>query len=543
MPPMSVRTQLLNPLSALDDRALLTRFAEQHDQGAFEQLVKRHGRLVFGVCRRVVRDVHLAEDAFQAVFLVLARNPNGAAGATSVGGWLFGTARRVGLAARRHEQRRERRERRAGQPETDAPAPGSELNDLLCVLDEELAALPDDVRAALVACFLEEHTQDEAARELGWSVSTLRRRLDRGKELLRARLARRGVTLGAGLLAGALARPARAAVPALGRSPLATALADEVLKSGLGLKLHAAVVAAVLAVGGLACGFAGEADEPPGPLPQPPVTNTEAQAQAVARAPAPHAIERKLWATVSGRIVFPKDQRVPGPRPVPVGQIKDADQWKPFGPVLFEEVLIDPDSRGIANVMVWLRPDSDDLKAAFPADKIHPKLRAPAPQEHTVLLTAAQFRPRILAVRAGDAVAFTNQFGVASNVHYTTPNDEGDKKRGFNRLSAPDMTLVSKPLPADHAPDMFRSTIHNWMRGFVRAFDHPYFAVTDANGRFELKDVPAGRWRVVAWHEEVGYLHGGPVGRLGTKLTVPETRTGKHDLGSAEFASERWPAP
>src|SRR5262245_46635841 len=109
---MSVRFPLLNPFAALDDRALLTRFADACEQPAFGQLVKRHGGLVFGVCKRTVRDEHLAEDAFQAVFLVLARNPRGALAAASVGGWLFGVARRVGLAARRHELRREKRESR-----------------------------------------------------------------------------------------------------------------------------------------------------------------------------------------------------------------------------------------------------------------------------------------------------------------------------------------------------------------------------------------------------------------------------------------------
>src|SRR5215212_6683299 len=100
---MPARVLIPNPLTVLDDRALVARFADQHDQRAFEQLVKRHGPLVYGVCRRAVRDRHLAEDAFQAVFLVLARNPGRAAEAASVGGWLFGVARRVGLAARRHE--------------------------------------------------------------------------------------------------------------------------------------------------------------------------------------------------------------------------------------------------------------------------------------------------------------------------------------------------------------------------------------------------------------------------------------------------------
>ena len=100
---MSLRVRLPNPLIALDDRALLTRFADERDQLAFEQLVKRHGGLVYGVCKRTVRDRHLAEDAFQAVFLILARNPRRAAEAASVVGWLFGVARRVGLAARRQE--------------------------------------------------------------------------------------------------------------------------------------------------------------------------------------------------------------------------------------------------------------------------------------------------------------------------------------------------------------------------------------------------------------------------------------------------------
>ena len=95
--------RLLNPFAGDDDRALLTRFAEHHDDAAFAAVVDRHARMVYGVCRRVVRDAHLAEDAFQAVFLVLSKKPRAAIGASSVGGWLFGIARRVGLAARRHE--------------------------------------------------------------------------------------------------------------------------------------------------------------------------------------------------------------------------------------------------------------------------------------------------------------------------------------------------------------------------------------------------------------------------------------------------------
>lgn len=533
---MSVRTQLLNPLVALDDRTLLTRFTEQRDQSAFEQIVKRHGRLVFGVCRRVVRDAHLAEDAFQAVFLVLARAPQRAAEATSVGGWLFGTARRVGLAARRQEQRRERRELRAGAPESGSGTPGSDFNDWLCALDEELGALPDELRAALVACFLEERTQDEAARELGWSLSTLRRRLERGKELLHARLARRGVVLGAGLLAGALGAPARAAVPALKPTPVSAALANEVLKCGLGLKVSA-LVAVIAAVGGLVCGFASEAANVPAPVTE----NRPVSAREVESSP-PHAVEQQPWATVSGRVVFPKDRQVPRPELVPEGQLKDADRWKRFGPVLFESTLVDPETRGVANVLVWLRPDVDDPKATFPQNRIRAELRTPKPVEHTVQAVAAQFRPRLLAVRAGDTVAFENRLEVTTNVRYDVSDTDADEDRNFNVMLPHDATHAGKPVPVSRTPDVFTSTVHNWMRGHVRAFDHPYFAVTDANGRFELKDAPAGAWRLVVWHETAGYL-GGAAGRLGTKLTVPEARTGKHELGPIEFASDRWPGP
>src|SRR6516162_5904393 len=103
---MAVRIPIRLPtaLDADDDQSLLVRFVEERDEAAFAALVGRHARMVYGVCKRAVRDEHLAEDAFQAVFLVLAKNPHRAAGAHSVGGWLFGIARRVGLAARRHEE-------------------------------------------------------------------------------------------------------------------------------------------------------------------------------------------------------------------------------------------------------------------------------------------------------------------------------------------------------------------------------------------------------------------------------------------------------
>jgi RNA polymerase sigma factor (sigma-70 family) len=536
---MSVRLRLPNPLSALDDRALLARFAEEHEQPAFEQLVKRHGGLVFGVCRRAVRDVHLAEDAFQAVFLVLARNPSRAAEAASVGGWLFGVARRVGLAARRREQRREKREQRAN-PVRESGSQQPDFDELLRVLDEELTALPEELRAPLVACFLEERTQDEAARELGWSLSTLRRRLERGKELLRSRLARRGMTLSVGLLAGALSASACGAAPSLASnpSPISATLAAEALKRGLGAKF-AATVATLVVVGGIALGLSQTANEEPPAVPLTPArAEPQPQPDRVPQlAPAPREVASKQWVNVSGRVVFPKDREIPKLRPVPANAIKDTEIWVPFAPLHSEDTLIHTDNRGLKNVVVWLRPDSDDRKADFPADKIHPNFRDAKPTEHVVQVDRGQFTPRVLAVRAGDSLTFGNSLRVMMNVHYSGVNAEG-APRDFNVLIESGKTYASKPLPALRLPDQFKCNIYPWMTGYVWAFDHPYFAVTDANGHFEIPNAPAGNWRLAAWHEAVGYL-GGAQGRTGAKLTLPDAKS--VELKPLVFESKNWP--
>ena len=525
---MLARVRLPNPLTALDDRALIARFADECDQSAFEQLVKRHRGLVFGVCKRVVRDLHLAEDAFQAVFLVLARNPRGALMAASVGGWLFGVARRVGLAAKRHEQRREKRELRASPNPPTSCGAQVESSDWVRVLDEELVALPDDLRAALVACFLEERTQDEAARELGWSVSTLRRRLDRGKEVLRARLARRGVALGSGLLMVAVAAPARAEAPALvtpsAVSQRSAALAAEVLRRGIGAKL-VALVAAVLASGGLVFAVTGDSESTQ-PIP------VLAAGQAPILVPAPATASK--WVTVAGQVVFPNDRVLPSRRLVHDSAVKDAPVWQPFAPLYHEDTLVHPETRGIANVVVFLRPDSDDRKAEFPPDQVHPSLKHPAPADHTVRATAGQFTPRVLAVRTGDRVVFSNQLPVPTNVRY-----DSSGSHAFNVLIGRGMEQVTKPLTVTRSPDRYVSGIYPWMAGYVWAFDHPYFAVTDATGRFELPHVPVGRWRVVLWHEVAG--RHGTVGRLVTSVNVPTTRAGWHEIGPLTFESSDWP--
>jgi RNA polymerase sigma factor (sigma-70 family) len=197
------------------DRQLLERFLACRDEAAFAALVRRHGAMVLGVGRRLLHDAHAAEDVFQATFLILARNAASIRKRQAVGSWLYGVAYRVAVRARRAAETRRGRERHAPTLPPADPAVEVTWRELGMVVDEELRRLPERYRAPLVLCVLEGKTQDEAARELGCCKSTLRRRLEQGRQRLRRRLLRRGVALSVGLLAAAVSQgPVRAAVSA-----------------------------------------------------------------------------------------------------------------------------------------------------------------------------------------------------------------------------------------------------------------------------------------------------------------------------------------
>jgi RNA polymerase sigma factor (sigma-70 family) len=198
----------------LSDRQLLRRFAATHDQAAFAALVERHGGLVAGVCRRLLRDGPNAEDVFQATFLVLARKAASIDNPDALAGWLFGVALRLARKLRSQEARRAALQpREVTMPHSD---PTAELarDELRQILDEELGRLPDRYRNPLVLCYLEGKSRNEVAQQLGWSEGAVKGKLERGRELLRGRLTRRGLALSPAVLAGLLEQTASAAVPA-----------------------------------------------------------------------------------------------------------------------------------------------------------------------------------------------------------------------------------------------------------------------------------------------------------------------------------------
>jgi RNA polymerase sigma factor (sigma-70 family) len=192
-------------LAGLTDGQLLDRFRADGDDAAFTALVARHGPMVLGVCRSVLRDPDAAEDAFQATFLVLARRAGTVRGSASVGGWLHRVARRV---AGRASAARRGTPGTPLPPDRDDPAPDADparaasRRELRAIVHEELARLPEPYRAVVLLCDLEGLSHEAAASRLRWPIGTVKGRLSRGRDRLRDRLGRRGVAGPAPLLAG-----------------------------------------------------------------------------------------------------------------------------------------------------------------------------------------------------------------------------------------------------------------------------------------------------------------------------------------------------
>jgi RNA polymerase sigma factor (sigma-70 family) len=263
------RIVLLGGTATLSDSDLLERFLASKEEAAFEALVRRHGPMVLGVCRRVLRNEQDAEDAFQATFLVLVRKAGAIWPRDMLANWLFGVAYRTARGAKTAIARRRLKERQVN-PMRQADFPADDLrHDLQPILDEELSHLPNKYRVPIILCDLEEKSRQEAARQLGWLEGTLSGRLARARFMLAKRLRRRGVTISGAVLAGALTHNlASASVPpsllastvkaclmlAAGRAATAlvsakvAGLAEGVLRTMMMTKIKIATTA-VLAIG------------------------------------------------------------------------------------------------------------------------------------------------------------------------------------------------------------------------------------------------------------------------------------------------------
>lgn len=260
------------PAGPLTDTGLLERFVTHQDQAAFEEIVRRHGPMVFRVCQRVLGHTQDAEDAFQGAFVVLARRAAQVHGEL-LGGWLHGVACRVAWNARRRASRLRAREQSVAALEQFGRRAAAEdaNHDVRAVLDEEINRLPAKYRLPVILCCLEGRTSEQTGQQLECQAGLVRMRLSRAYDLLRKRLARRGLALPAAGITTLLAEEATAAVPAAllasttrgatllaaGQAPAgaisaeASALADATTRvmTTSRLKLVAAIVMVLLVTG------------------------------------------------------------------------------------------------------------------------------------------------------------------------------------------------------------------------------------------------------------------------------------------------------
>jgi RNA polymerase sigma factor (sigma-70 family) len=285
-PGLSSAVQELARALAPADAELLARFAEHRDDDAFAVIVGRHGRLVFDVCRCVLRHHADAEDAFQATFLILARKAGSVRKAASLASWLHAVAYRTARKALAAAARRRGHEAKAivREPVEQYDRDWGEVQQ---VLHEELLALPERLRAVLVLCYLEGMAQDRVAAVLGLTKAAVKKRLERGREQLRQRLARRGVAPAAVLAAFASPAAVAGLPPALATSTAAAALAFVSVPVAPGAipapvlsLVHAevnrmfltklsVVLSALLLAGFGAVALAWQSPAPPDPLPRP----------------------------------------------------------------------------------------------------------------------------------------------------------------------------------------------------------------------------------------------------------------------------------
>jgi RNA polymerase sigma factor (sigma-70 family) len=188
-------------LKNVPDCVLVKRFALERDETAFAVMVRRHGRTVHHVCRSMLQNQADADDAFQATFLVLARQARSIRNKGSLASWLYGVAYRTCLKARAARATRQHYEAQIRPAVPPTIVDELSWREAQAILHDELARLPEKYRAPLVLCYLEGQRQDEAARLLGWPPGKIRSMLERARTHLRGRLLRRGLGPSAGLLA------------------------------------------------------------------------------------------------------------------------------------------------------------------------------------------------------------------------------------------------------------------------------------------------------------------------------------------------------
>jgi hypothetical protein len=246
------------------------------------------------------------------------------------------------------------------------------------------------------------------------------------------------------------------------------------------------------------------------------------------------------WVTVKGKFVWDATKRPP-PKRTPIQADKDADVCAKDKEFLTESWVVNPKTGGVKNVIVWLGPDLTaaqvkELEAtrrtkppAFDPKDIHPNRAKPAKPNVEIDQPCCRFIPHVVLMQEGQNLVIKNSAPALHNARFDAPASG----IAFNQIVPSGQDVSVKGLKAERLPVEITCSVHRWMSARLGVFAHPYFAVTDEDGNFEIKDAPVldGNLRLYAWQESIGY-HGGVPGRYGRSIAVKGPAT---DLGSIKL--------
>jgi len=216
------------------------------------------------------------------------------------------------------------------------------------------------------------------------------------------------------------------------------------------------------------------------------------------------------WGTIKGKVVWGGDE-IPAPEKIDVTQNKEHCLEK--GPLFRDDLVINKKNKGVRYAIVWLATES-------PTDKlpVHPDLEGLKKKPVVMDQPRCMFEPHALAMEEGQTLVVKNSAPVAHNVNW-----QGVLNGGGNQTVPPGSKHEITDLVADKLPLLVKCNIHPWMSARLGVFKHPYFSVSDKDGNFEIKLAPAGTYRLVVWHEKVGYVT--PNARKGIKITIDDGKT------------------
>lgn len=223
------------------------------------------------------------------------------------------------------------------------------------------------------------------------------------------------------------------------------------------------------------------------------------------------------WGNIKGQIVFDGDL----PKVAELKVDKDQNHCLSKGPIKSENWVINKDTKGVKNVFVWITGPG----GAKPA--VHPNLAKVTVKTVNIDQPCCAFEPHCMGIREGQTLIVKNSAPIGHNIAWLG----GRVKNPGSNVMVPTGSTKSIDLKADKQPVAVSCNIHTWMKGWIWVFDHPYYAVTDADGKFEIKNAPAGDVQLIIWQEDMGWK-GGPAGKTGETKTI---KAGDNDLGTIKL--------